>query len=446
MQYRRAILVAAWLIGVARGQTLVDLRTQSKSVDFSGAPSTQPFQSGTVLPAACLVDQAFFQTNAPAGLNLYGCTALNSWTLLSAGVLLGDVTGTPGLNTVIKLQGRAVSTATPTNGESLVWNSTSDSWAPQTITGVQGPQGPAGPTGATGAAGPQGLTGPQGATGPVGAIGGTGPSGPQGATGSRGATGLTGAAGPAGTTGSQGATGPAGPQGPAGPTGATGATGSAGMTGSQGATGPSGPQGPTGPVGPQGTAGTNGAISRIQNAGANLPLEPALNFTGGGCTDDPATSSTNCSGAAGISGLTIDLNGTAQGTQPALNFISGTGIVQICVNNVAASRVDCTPSFNTALIPTHDTIHANESYCASTNGTTGYTCSMPDKALPSYSAGQVFLLNVDTTCAGSCSLNIAGLGTITIKEKDGLTNPTGNLVAGQAQFVWYDGTIMRLMY
>ncbi len=239
MQYRRAILVAAWLIGVARGQTLVDLRTQSKSVDFSGAPSTQPFQSGTVLPAACLVDQAFFQTNAPAGLNLYGCTALNSWTLLSAGVLLGDVTGTPGLNTVTKLQGRAVSTATPTNGESLVWNSTSDSWTPQTITGAQGPQGPAGPTGATGAAGPQGLTGPQGATGPVGAIGGTGPSGPQGATGSRGATGLTGAAGPAG------------PQGPAGPTGATGAAGSAGMTGSQGATGPSGPQGPAGAMGPR---------------------------------------------------------------------------------------------------------------------------------------------------------------------------------------------------
>src|SRR5580658_3998489 len=116
MQYRRAILVAAWLIGVANGQTMVDLRTQSKSVNFSAAPSTQPFQSGTVLPAACLVDQAFFQTNAPAGLNLYGCTAVNSWTLLSAGILLGDVTGTPGVNTVSKIQGRTVSTTAPTSG------------------------------------------------------------------------------------------------------------------------------------------------------------------------------------------------------------------------------------------------------------------------------------------------------------------------------------------
>ena len=108
--------------------------------------------------------------------------------------------------------------------------------------------------------------------------------------------------------------------------------------------------------------------------------------------------------------------------------------------------MDCTPSFNTALIPTHDTIHANESYCASSNGTTAYTCSMPDKALTAYTAGQVFLLNVDTTCATSCSLNIDSLGLKSITKKDGLTAPGGALVAGQAQFVWYDGTVIRLMY
>jgi len=353
MQYWRAILVAAWMFGVANGQTQVDLRTQSKIVNFSGAPSTQPFQSGTVLPAACLIDQAFFQTNAPAGLNLYGCTAVNSWTLLSAGILLGDVTGTPGANTVVKIQGRSVSTAAPTSGESLVWNSITSSWTPQIITGSQGP---------------------------------------------------------------------------AGTTGATGPTGAAGATG------------------PQGAAGTNGAIAHIQNAGTNLPTEPALNFTGGGCTDDPGTSSTNCTGAGGISGMTIDLNGTSEGTQPTLNFIPGTGILQACVNNISASRVDCTPSIDTALIPTHDTIHANESYCASNNGTTGYTCSMPDKALLTYSAGQVFLLNVDTTCASTCSLNIDTLGVVSITQKDGAAAPAGMLVAGQAQLVWYDGTVMRLMY
>jgi hypothetical protein len=146
------------------------------------------------------------------------------------------------------------------------------------------------------------------------------------------------------------------------------------------------------------------------------------------------------------SGLMVSLNGTPVGAQANINLISGNGIVQSCVNNSGASRVDCTPSYNTALIPTHDTIHANESYCVSSNGTTAYTCSMPDKALLAYSIGQAFLLKVDTTCASSCSLNIDSVGAINITHKDGVTAPAGALVAGQAQYVWYDGTVMRLMY
>ena len=214
------------------------------------------------------------------------------------------------------------------------------------------------------------------------------------------------------------------------------------ITGTQG---PQGSTGATGATGAQGPAGTNGAIARIQNSGTNLPVEATLNFTGGGCTDNPGSSRTDCTGA-GIAGLSIALNGTTQGTQATLNFISGTGIVQSCTNNSGASRVDCTPSFNTALIPSHDTIHANEIYCASSNGTTSYTCAMPSKALPVYTLGQTFLLNVDATCASSCSLNVDGLGAKSIKKKDGVTDPAGSLVAGQAQFVWFDGTIIRLMY
>lgn len=284
MHKRRVLLIAVCLAAWAGAQTLVDLRTQSKSVNFTAATSTSPFQAGTSLPATCAVGQAFFQTNAAAGLNLYGCTATNSWTLFSAGILQGDVTGTPSASVVTQLQGRPVSATAPTNGQSLAWVSASNSWVPQTIAG------------------------------------------------------------------------------------------------------------------------------------------------GGGGS------------------LAIALNGVAQGTQPTLNFVAGTGIIQSCVNNVGASRVDCTPSYNSALIPTHDTIHGNENYCSSTNGTSAYTCTMPNKALLSYSTGQSFLLNVDTTCATSCTLNIDGIGFKTVKKSDGLTDPTGTLVAGQAKLVWYDGTLMRLMF
>ncbi len=64
--------------GIAAGQTQVDLRTQSKSIDFSAAPSTKPFSSGSSLPAACSVGQMYFVTTAIGGQNMYGCSATNT--------------------------------------------------------------------------------------------------------------------------------------------------------------------------------------------------------------------------------------------------------------------------------------------------------------------------------------------------------------------------------
>ena len=62
-------------------QTQVDLRTQSKSVDFSSATSTRSFQVGQTLPATCIQGAMFFNTSAPAGGNLFGCVAANTWTV-----------------------------------------------------------------------------------------------------------------------------------------------------------------------------------------------------------------------------------------------------------------------------------------------------------------------------------------------------------------------------
>ena len=401
MRKQRAFVVLASIVGVASAQTMVDLRTQSKSVDFSGANTTKPFKSGTALPATCGVGETFFKTNAPAGSNLYGCTATNSWSLLSAGTMAGDVTGTPNANVVGQIQGRAVSTTAPASGQSLVWNN--NTWTPQTVTGVPGPAGPTGPSGPQGPAGPQGATGPQGLTG------------------------LTGAIGPQGAPGAQGPTGPQGPAGSQGPPGLAGATGPQGAPGPQGATGPQGP------------AGTNGAIARVQSSGTNLPVQPTLNFTGGGCSDDPANNRTNCTGGAGISGLNIAINGTTQGAQATLNFNSGTGIVQSCTNNIGASRMDCTPSVNSALIPTHDTVHNNENYQVSSNGTTAMTTTSQGKALPAYQAGQCWDVVTDTS--NPTSLNIDSLGALTLKLQDGATSPySGTVLSNRFFKLCYNGT------
>jgi hypothetical protein len=76
------LLLSAWSL---HAQTTVDLRTQSKTVDFAAALSTRPMQTGTVLPSLCSQGQMFFNSGAPAGQNLYGCTATNVWTLESGG-------------------------------------------------------------------------------------------------------------------------------------------------------------------------------------------------------------------------------------------------------------------------------------------------------------------------------------------------------------------------
>ena len=125
MRFQRAFVLLFLVFGL-HGQTLIDLRTQTKSVDFTGANTTKPFKLGANLPATCSVGEAFFNTAAPAGANWYACTSQNSWSLQA---------------------------------------------------GTQGPTGPAGPTGATGVQGPQG---PQGPTGAAGATGATGPQGTAG--------------------------------------------------------------------------------------------------------------------------------------------------------------------------------------------------------------------------------------------------------------------------
>jgi hypothetical protein len=81
----RIIWIATALAAIALGQTRVDLRGQSKSVDFSAASFTKPFTTGTSLPATCGVGQVFFLSNAPAGQNVYGCATANTWTLQSGG-------------------------------------------------------------------------------------------------------------------------------------------------------------------------------------------------------------------------------------------------------------------------------------------------------------------------------------------------------------------------
>ena len=89
---RENLQIAGLLLGLCvfgpeltSAQTAIDMRTQSKNIDFSGALSTRPVKTGAALPPVCSQGDLFFKTTAPAGQNLYGCAAANTWVALSGG-------------------------------------------------------------------------------------------------------------------------------------------------------------------------------------------------------------------------------------------------------------------------------------------------------------------------------------------------------------------------
>ncbi len=146
--------------------------------------------------------------------------------------------------------------------------------------------------------------------------------------------------------------------------------------------------------------------------------------------------------------VAIQVGGRPVGTRGTLNFTNAadasvSGILEACSDD--GSRVNCSSSYNTAFIASHDTVHENENYCKSTNRTTAYSCRLPFKPLRDYQPGMTFLLNVDATCVASCTLSIDSLGTANLKKADGSTDPGGEIIAGQPQWIFYDGKVFRLL-
>jgi hypothetical protein len=81
----RLFWAACWSVPLV-AQTQVDLRTQSKSVDFQAAAFTKPFKSGSTLPLTCTQRELFFLISAAPGTNVYGCPN-GGWVSEGAGEL-----------------------------------------------------------------------------------------------------------------------------------------------------------------------------------------------------------------------------------------------------------------------------------------------------------------------------------------------------------------------
>lgn len=164
----------------------------------------------------------------------------------------------------------------------------------------------------------------------------------------------------------------------------------------------------------------------------------------------PPSAPVGCSG-----GVTILVNGTLPVNPVSgcvINLVTTSNIMPGAVPNPTLNGTDISFTPSTVTLATLLQVKSNPYFCNSRQGNKAYVCNTTSvgPGITGYSLGMIFLLDVDTTCDTSCTVqvdpNTNPSNSISIKQADGTTDPGGTLIANQAKLVWYDGTVMRLMF
>jgi len=156
------------------------------------------------------------------------------------------------------------------------------------------------------------------------------------------------------------------------------------------------------------------------------------------------TAAANGSGSGG-GYTTIEIGGSSLTQRATLNFASGTGITQTCVDNSGASRTDCTPSLNTTYAPSWQLLQSGQGlFIASSNGNDAYSGNTNPILTGTRTKGGVIFLNSDVASASTHTLN-DGISTVTIDQIDGSSAPvTGQIAATSYSMLIWDGSVYRL--
>lgn len=145
--------------------------------------------------------------------------------------------------------------------------------------------------------------------------------------------------------------------------------------------------------------------------------------------------------------ITILVDGKPINTAGVINIKSGAGVVAAAVANPAIAGTDIVFSLNTVLAATIDQVHANLNFCHSTNGTGALMCDLPSRILAAYNQGLTLLVVTDQSCM-PCTINVnnsgAALGPRALKDA-GTGKIDVPLTGGEPRWVYFDGTVFRLM-
>ncbi|MBV9781860.1 MAG: hypothetical protein JOY62_18000 [Acidobacteriaceae bacterium] len=128
--YSRWAAILALFASEALAQTSVNLADQSHNADFANFAFTRTMSVGTSVPSTCSVGQLFFNTSAPAGQNVYGCSQTNTWSALGAMPALGgDLSGTISNASVAKINGTSVPPNSASDQAIVTTSAAAGSWS-----------------------------------------------------------------------------------------------------------------------------------------------------------------------------------------------------------------------------------------------------------------------------------------------------------------------------
>ncbi len=149
---------------------------------------------------------------------------------------------------------------------------------------------------------------------------------------------------------------------------------------------------------------------------------------------------------SGGGSLAVDNTGTLVGSRNTINLIGGLGVVNTISDTGA--QINIQQNVDTSVIASKATAQSGVMWLCSSSGgsSSAYACAL-SPTLQAYTAGMVLAWKPNVNGAGGATtLNVDTLGAVTVKQADGVTDPTGaDIVAGRLYNVWHDGTVFRLM-